>query len=314
MAALEGGARGLAFASGLAALDAALQPVRRRARGSLVTEDLYGGTFRLLERVYRARGLEVAYVDTSDGAAVDAALAKGVAGVLAREPHEPAAAASATWPRSPPRRTEQGAAGDRRQHLPDAVPPAAARARRGRRRAQRAASTWAATTTSWRGWPWRATRSWPSGWPSTRTRSAASSARRTRGCCCAGLKTLAVRLERQQQSAQASRSGCRGDPQRAARLLPRPARRPRPRAARAGRVAASARWSRSRSTSRRGSRRCSRTCSVFLFAESLGGVESLVTYPGRADPRRHRPGHPRAARASTTACCGSRSASSTSTT
>ena len=68
LAGLEGGVRGFAFASGLAAIDAVLGLFEPGAR-LVVTEDLYGGTFRLLERVYRARGLEVAYLDTSDEAA-----------------------------------------------------------------------------------------------------------------------------------------------------------------------------------------------------------------------------------------------------
>ncbi len=81
MAALEGGRRGLAFASGLAAIDAALSLFEPGAR-LLVTEDLYGGTFRLLERVYRSRGLDVAYLDTSDSACVEQALAAPVQGVF----------------------------------------------------------------------------------------------------------------------------------------------------------------------------------------------------------------------------------------
>ena len=64
MAALEGGERAFAFASGLAAIDAALQLVDSGSRLA-ATEDLYGGTFRLLERVYRGRGIAVDYVDTS---------------------------------------------------------------------------------------------------------------------------------------------------------------------------------------------------------------------------------------------------------
>ncbi|MDM7915315.1 MAG: PLP-dependent transferase, partial [Candidatus Eisenbacteria bacterium] len=74
LARLEGGTRGFAFASGLAAIDAILSLFARGSR-LLVTEDLYGGTFRLLEKVHRARGLEVTYVDTSDTAAVERALA-----------------------------------------------------------------------------------------------------------------------------------------------------------------------------------------------------------------------------------------------
>jgi cystathionine beta-lyase/cystathionine gamma-synthase len=81
LARLEGGTRALAFASGLAAVDAVLSLFEPGAR-LVVTEDLYGGTFRLLERVYRARGIETAYVDTSDAGQVEAALAAPVAGVF----------------------------------------------------------------------------------------------------------------------------------------------------------------------------------------------------------------------------------------
>jgi cystathionine gamma-synthase/cystathionine beta-lyase len=81
IAALERGTRGLAFASGLAAVDAVLNLFEPGSR-LVVTEDLYGGTFRLLDRVHRARGIEVAYVDTSDLACVEAALAQPTAGVF----------------------------------------------------------------------------------------------------------------------------------------------------------------------------------------------------------------------------------------
>jgi cystathionine gamma-synthase/cystathionine beta-lyase len=88
MATLEGGATGLAFASGLAAIDAVCHLFAPGSR-LIVTEDLYGGTFRLLERVYRGRGLEVVYVDTSRLEAVDEALAAGAAGVFVESPTNP---------------------------------------------------------------------------------------------------------------------------------------------------------------------------------------------------------------------------------
>jgi cystathionine gamma-synthase len=73
LAAADGGARGFAFASGLAALDTLL---RLFAPGDriVVTEDLYGGTFRLFERVFRPLGIDARYVDTADTAAVGRAL------------------------------------------------------------------------------------------------------------------------------------------------------------------------------------------------------------------------------------------------
>ena len=81
MAVLEQGHRGFAFASGLAAIDTVLHLLPHGTRLA-VTEDLYGGTFRLLERVYRERGLAVDYVDTSRADAVEHALAAGARAVF----------------------------------------------------------------------------------------------------------------------------------------------------------------------------------------------------------------------------------------
>jgi cystathionine gamma-lyase len=62
LAALEGGERGLAFASGLAATTAVLS-VLRPGDEVVAAADLYGGTYRLLERVFRPWGLIVRYTD-----------------------------------------------------------------------------------------------------------------------------------------------------------------------------------------------------------------------------------------------------------
>jgi cystathionine gamma-synthase/cystathionine beta-lyase len=89
VAELEGGARACAFASGLAALDAAMSFFSGGDR-IVATEDLYGGTFRLLERFGRARGLDFIYLDTSDGAAVLGALDQpGVRGLFVESPSNP---------------------------------------------------------------------------------------------------------------------------------------------------------------------------------------------------------------------------------
>ncbi|HTT71757.1 MAG TPA: cystathionine gamma-synthase [Anaeromyxobacteraceae bacterium] len=73
LAALEGAAHGLAFASGLAATDAVLHLLD--AGDHLVaSDDLYGGTFRILDKVHRRHGLEVSSVDLTDLAAVERAL------------------------------------------------------------------------------------------------------------------------------------------------------------------------------------------------------------------------------------------------
>lgn len=65
VAALDGGVRGFAFASGMAAITAVTQLLEA---GDVILSgnDLYGGTSRLLENVVPANGVEVVYVDTSD--------------------------------------------------------------------------------------------------------------------------------------------------------------------------------------------------------------------------------------------------------
>ncbi len=67
LAALEEGERGLAFASGLAATTAVLS-VLRPGDEMVAAADLYGGTYRLLERVFKPWGLVVRYTDDASPA------------------------------------------------------------------------------------------------------------------------------------------------------------------------------------------------------------------------------------------------------
>ncbi len=74
LAALEGGKHGLCFASGLAATSTVLQLFDSGAH-VIACDDLYGGTFRLFDKVYRRHGFDFTYVDPVAGAAaVEAAL------------------------------------------------------------------------------------------------------------------------------------------------------------------------------------------------------------------------------------------------
>jgi len=67
---LEGGVRGFAFASGLAAMATVLDLLNTGGH-VLASDDLYGGTFRLFERVRRrSAGLEFSFIDMSDASAV----------------------------------------------------------------------------------------------------------------------------------------------------------------------------------------------------------------------------------------------------
>jgi len=74
LASLEGGTAGLCFASGLAATSTLLQMFDAGTH-VIACDDLYGGTFRLFDKVYRRLGFDFSYVDPLDGAAaVEAAI------------------------------------------------------------------------------------------------------------------------------------------------------------------------------------------------------------------------------------------------
>ena len=74
LAALEGGARGLAFASGLAAEDVLLRTVCRPGDHVLMPGDAYGGTLRLVAQVFARWGVEYTPVPLTDIDAVRAAI------------------------------------------------------------------------------------------------------------------------------------------------------------------------------------------------------------------------------------------------
>jgi cystathionine beta-lyase len=65
VAQLEGGHTGIAFGSGLAAIDAVLK-LLQTGDEIIAVDDIYGGAFRLFEQVYRKFGINVTYVDTSN--------------------------------------------------------------------------------------------------------------------------------------------------------------------------------------------------------------------------------------------------------
>lgn len=65
IARLEHGRRGLAFASGLAAIDCVLR-LLEPGDEIVAVDDIYGGSFRLFTHVYQKYGIKVHYVDTTD--------------------------------------------------------------------------------------------------------------------------------------------------------------------------------------------------------------------------------------------------------
>lgn len=77
LAALEGGARGLAFASGLAAEDTLLRTLLRPGDHVVIPDDAYGGTYRLFARVQEPWGIDHSAAALSDVDAVAAAIIPG---------------------------------------------------------------------------------------------------------------------------------------------------------------------------------------------------------------------------------------------
>ncbi|MCL2297357.1 MAG: PLP-dependent aspartate aminotransferase family protein [Proteobacteria bacterium] len=88
LAALEGGADALAFSSGMAAI-AALMELLSPGDEMIATDDLYGGSVRLFNNVSAKNGVIVRTVDTSDPAAVSAAITDKTKAVFVESPTNP---------------------------------------------------------------------------------------------------------------------------------------------------------------------------------------------------------------------------------
>jgi cystathionine gamma-synthase len=89
LASLEGGAHGLSFGSGLGAEATLLVSLLRPGRHVLLGDDVYGGTYRLFERILAPWGLAFDVVDLNDLDAVRAAARPETALVWAETPTNP---------------------------------------------------------------------------------------------------------------------------------------------------------------------------------------------------------------------------------
>jgi len=88
LADMEGGARGLAFASGMAALTTLFLHFSSGDH-LVVSEDLYGGTYRVLDQIFARFGLQTSYVDSTQLDAVSAALRPNTRALLIETPGNP---------------------------------------------------------------------------------------------------------------------------------------------------------------------------------------------------------------------------------
>ena len=88
LAALEGAAHGLAFASGMAAIDTLLK-LLDPGDHVLASNDVYGGTFRLFDKQYRKYGIEFDYIEATDLEAVRGGLRPNTRCVWIETPTNP---------------------------------------------------------------------------------------------------------------------------------------------------------------------------------------------------------------------------------
>ncbi|MGD8188655.1 aminotransferase class I/II-fold pyridoxal phosphate-dependent enzyme [Brevibacillus ginsengisoli] len=88
IAGLEGGSRGFAFASGMAAISSVFL-LFSTGDHLIVSEDVYGGTFRILTNVFTRLGIEATFVDTTDPKRVQAAIRPTTKGIYLETPSNP---------------------------------------------------------------------------------------------------------------------------------------------------------------------------------------------------------------------------------
>jgi cystathionine beta-lyase/cystathionine gamma-synthase len=88
LAALEQGTHAFAFASGLAAIDTVMK-LLSAGDHVIAAEDMYGGTFRLFDKILRRFGVNFSYVDMTNPANVEAALTPATKMIYTETPTNP---------------------------------------------------------------------------------------------------------------------------------------------------------------------------------------------------------------------------------
>jgi cystathionine gamma-lyase/cystathionine beta-lyase/cystathionine gamma-lyase/homocysteine desulfhydrase len=89
MAVLERGVAGYAFASGMAATTALTHLLLKQGDHAICSENVYGGTFRLFDKIVRHYGVEFTYVDTSNLSGVEKAMRRNTQMVFIETPTNP---------------------------------------------------------------------------------------------------------------------------------------------------------------------------------------------------------------------------------
>src|SRR3954464_9778694 len=89
MAVLERGVAAYAFASGMAATNAITQLLLKQGDHAICSENVYGGTFRLFDKIIRHYGIEFTYVNTPDLPALEKAMRPNTKMVFIETPTNP---------------------------------------------------------------------------------------------------------------------------------------------------------------------------------------------------------------------------------
>src|ERR671913_1847694 len=88
VAALEGGRHGFAFSSGMGCVDSIMK-LFKSGDHIVCGENVYGGTFRLFDRILQHLGLSFSYVDTRDPQRIEDALTLRTVAILVETPTNP---------------------------------------------------------------------------------------------------------------------------------------------------------------------------------------------------------------------------------
>jgi cystathionine beta-lyase len=88
IAQMENGTRGFAFASGMAAISSVLL-LFSSGDHLVVCEDVYGGTYRVLTTLFKRLGIEATFVDSSDPGAIRSAIRPNTKGLFLETPSNP---------------------------------------------------------------------------------------------------------------------------------------------------------------------------------------------------------------------------------
>jgi cystathionine beta-lyase len=88
IAELEGGTHGFAFSSGMAAIDSVLH-LFKSGDSIIISSNVYGGTFRILDKIFKQYGLNYKIIDTTDLTELKKAFTKDVKALMIESPANP---------------------------------------------------------------------------------------------------------------------------------------------------------------------------------------------------------------------------------